>query len=131
MGRSIAVLAFVALSALVTGCGHSHGSDYGGTTVVHVSAGTYEPFTLTVQNDTNMTLLPGPIVAAPYDSNVPTIALAPGESATYSIGYLPSSITVGATGVGTFSSYTYPEQTLDLGVDYGTDSSGVTFVYHP
>jgi hypothetical protein len=121
----VACLAFASL--LGAGCGHSHESDT--TTVVTVSSGTYEPFTLTVENDTTMTLLPGPIVADPYDPDIPTVALAPGESATYSIGFLPSSITVGATGVGAFSSYVYPTRTLDLGFDYSAYASGATFIY--
>ena len=129
MNRSrIAVLAFVALfSVLGVGCGHYHNSDYYVTTT---AVGTYEPFTLTLQNNTNQTLLPGPIDAQPYDPNVPAVQIPPGGSATYSIGFLPSSITVGAQGVGNFATYVYPTQTLYLGIDYSTDATGVTFVYH-
>jgi hypothetical protein len=114
------------LSFFGAGCGHYHHSDYYVTT----TAGTYETFSLTLVNNTNQTLLPGPILAAPYDPNVPAVAIPPGGSAVYSIGFLPSSITVGATGVGTFANYVYPTTTLELGVDYFSDATGATFVYH-
>ena len=128
MKRSwIALLAVTAsLGIFGVGCGHTHGD----ATVVVTQSGTYEPFTLTLQNNTNQTLLPGPIVAEPYDPNIPAVQIPPGGTATYSIGFLPSSITVGATGVGAFSSYTYPTTTLYLGIDYFSDASGATFIYH-
>jgi len=127
MKKLIAFALFALLAVGGAGCGHYHHSDYYVTTT---SAGTYETFNLTLVNNSNQTLLPGPIVAEPYDPNVPTVDIPPGGSAVYSIGFLPSSITVGATGVGSNSNFTYPTQTLTLGVDYFTDANGVTFTYH-
>lgn len=121
----IALLAFVVLFSFIgAGCGHQRRAS-----VTVTTAGSYQPFTLTLQNNTNQTLLPGPIVAEPYDPDIPSVQIPPGGTATYSIGFLPSRITVGATGVGQFSSYTYPTDTLDLGFDYFSDAIGVTFIY--
>jgi hypothetical protein len=128
MKRSwIAVLAVAALVSLTgVGCGHYHHDGH----YVTVESGTYEPFTLTLVNHTNQDLLPGPITAEPYEPNVPAVVIHPGDSATYSIGFLPSQVTVGAVGVGLFSSYTYPDTTIYLGIDYYSDSAGATFIYH-
>jgi hypothetical protein len=120
------LIVFSCLSLFGVGCG-DHGSSY---YVVSTQPGTYEAFTLTLQNNTNMTLLPGPITADPYVPAINAPDIAPGGVETISIGFLPSSITVGATGVGAFSTFVYPATTLSLGVDYSDTAAGVTFVYH-
>ncbi len=123
----LALLALLIAFTLVgTGCGRRRAGVAVTTTTV---GGTYGTFNLTLQNNRNQTLLPGPIVAEPYDPNIPAVQIPPGGSATYSIGFLPTSITVGATGVGSFSTYVYPTETLFLGVDYFGDATGVTFIY--
>lgn len=122
----VALALFAALSIFGSGCGHNHDSGY----YVSTGPGTYEPFTITLVNHTNMTLLPGPLMAQPYDTSIPASAIDPGGSATYAIGYLPSSITVGAAGEGAYSSYVYPTTTLYLGIDYFSDATGATFYYH-
>ena len=91
--RFFATLLLIASAAAFTGCGHHHYDSY---TVVTVQPGTYEPFTLTLENQTNETLVPGPLDAQPYGINAPPVQIPPGGTATISIGYLPSSVTVGA-----------------------------------
>jgi hypothetical protein len=125
--RTWIALAVVAATLFVggAGCGHRHDGRW---YVTH--SGYYAPFAVTFVNATNGTLLPGPIRAEPYEPYIPTVAIPPGGRATYSIGFLPSRITVSAIGIGPFGDFTYPTRTLYLGIDYFSDASEVTFVYH-
>lgn len=120
--------AIVALTmTLLVGCGHSSSGTVfvAGTGSV---AGRSQPFDLLLVNQTNQSLVTGPIDAPPFSLNPPTLVLAPGASAVIQIGYLPSSLTVGATAVGA-STFVYTPQTLFLGVDYFPESTGATFIY--
>jgi hypothetical protein len=122
-----AVVVFSCLTVFGAGCGHDHHESY---YVTSSSTSTSAPFTLTLQNNTNQTLLPGPITAEPFVPNLYAPSIPPGGQVQVSISFLPSSITVGAEGVGAFANYVYPTTTLYRGVDYLDDATGVTFVYH-
>ncbi len=124
--RLAALVVFSCLAVFGAGCGH-HGSSY---YVTSSSTGTTAPFTLTLQNNTNMTLLPGPVTAEPFVPNLDAPTIPPGGEAQVSISFLPSSITVGAQGEGAFANYVYPTTTLYRGIDYSGNATGVTFVYH-
>ncbi len=107
----------------IVGCHGGGGSD---TTVV-VQPGTTEPFALTLVNNTSQILTPGPVVANPNTvAFTPLPSINPGSTLVVQIGFLPSSITIGANPA--FGN-PYPTKTIVLGTDYFQDATGATFIY--